>query len=780
VEAAPLVGRTAERDVLSRALARVLGGASTTVVLRGEPGIGKSRLLAHLADEAAAAGFIVLRARASEHETDLPYALWADALSDLPEAGDRHAMHRALRERLEILAAAGPLLVCLDDLHWADPASAEALAALVRRPPAARVLLAGSAREGPSLPPQVELVPLAPLDRAEAAELVGRRADALYAVSGGNPFYLEQLARTPDGRVPPTVAAALAAELAALDEPSRRLLDGAAVAGDPFEPGLAAEIAGMSMDEALPALDVLLARSLVRPTGEGRRHAFRHPVVRQAVYEAAPGGWRLGAHARAAETLERRGASALERAHHVEHAAERGDLDAAALLSAAAVGLQAPAPSAAARLHAAALRLLPDRDDLRARRGQARLSLAESLLAAGDAGEALAMLLEALADADGPARLRLTVAAANAERWLGHDEDARRRLLVALGGLPAEPSADRIRLRLALALTSLLACDLADARAQASDAVADARTLSDPVFEAAGLAVDAVAAVCLADSDGRERLREAEAALDRLSRDELATRLPAFWMHARAHRTLGELEAALRALDRARSLAAGSGREVVLLLATVETAEVLLELGRIADAAAAAEDGVERARLLRNPEWLVWSLRALSQVRLLAGDGAAAAAAADEAAAAGRGCGFYAPVDRPPAAANTPLGRALADLEEGRALAAAGERDAAIPVLLRAEEAFAGFGAERLRGDAARELRRLGRRVQRLAPAPDVDGLSAREQEIAALVAAGRTNREIAEQLVLSTRTVDAHLRRIYGKLGVRSRVELARRHPRT
>jgi DNA-binding NarL/FixJ family response regulator len=138
------------------------------------------------------------------------------------------------------------------------------------------------------------------------------------------------------------------------------------------------------------------------------------------------------------------------------------------------------------------------------------------------------------------------------------------------------------------------------------------------------------------------------------------------------------------------------------------------------------------------------------------------------------------PSDRAEAAADTPLRRAQTDLVDGRALAAVGERDAAIAVLQRAEEAFAGFGAERLRRDAARELRRLGRRVQRLPAASGVDGLTAREREIAGLVAAGRTNREIAEQLVLSTRTVDAHLRRIYGKLGVRSRVELAGRHPRT
>ena len=106
---------------------------------------------------------------------------------------------------------------------------------------------------------------------------------------------------------------------------------------------------------------------------------------------------------------------------------------------------------------------------------------------------------------------------------------------------------------------------------------------------------------------------------------------------------------------------------------------------------------------------------------------------------------------------------------------AAGERDAAREALIEAESAFDGYGALRLRSEATRELRRLGHRVVRAAAAPAGGPLTAREREIAELVAAGRTNREVAEQLVLSPRTIEAHVRNIYGKLGVRSRVELAR-----
>ena len=126
------------------------------------------------------------------------------------------------------------------------------------------------------------------------------------------------------------------------------------------------------------------------------------------------------------------------------------------------------------------------------------------------------------------------------------------------------------------------------------------------------------------------------------------------------------------------------------------------------------------------------------------------------------------------AATDAPLTRARARLAEGQALAAAGMRRPALESLIEAESAFDSYGASRLRSQAARELRRLGHRVLRPA-ATTPDGLTAREREIAELIATGHTNREVADQLVLSTRTIEAHIRNIYAKLGVRSRVELAR-----
>ena len=621
----PLIGRAGEREAIYDALERLRAGTGGIVAIEGEPGIGKSRLLAHLAESAAAEGCTVLAARASEYEADLPYALWTEALDgDLAElgerrlsrlgladpgalaaalpalaplageaaAGDRHHTHRALRDLLERLAATHPLVLCLDDVHWADPASVDALAALAHRAPDAPVLLALAARErqlpaalaaglsGALRDDRATVLAPEPLSEAEAAELVGTAAAAIYPESGGNPFYLEQLARVTgsdgngastaaDGSVPAPVAAALAIELAALGPEARRLLDAAAVAGDPFEPGLAAELAELSEGAALAALDELLERALVRPAGAPRRFAFRHPVVRHAVYAAIPGGWRLGAHARAGAALERRGAGAVERAHHIEHAARPGDEHAIGLLVTAARELQSPAPASAARYYSAALRLLPDQPEQRSRRIEMQARLADAQAAAGDTLGARATLDDALRTAREGERLALTVGMANQEWWLGGHEDARRRLQVALGELPAQPSADRVRLRLALGLMALLACDLREAQAQTSDARDDARAIGDPVFELAASASGALACVAQTDDpEATERLDESAAALERLTIEQLTTRLPALWMHGRARRALGHFEVSIADLERGAAIAAETGRERVLLILT--------------------------------------------------------------------------------------------------------------------------------------------------------------------------------------------------------------------
>jgi predicted ATPase len=400
--ARPTVGRDRELQGLDAALEALDDDVPGCLAIEGEPGIGKSRLLRELRDRAEARGHLVLCGAAAEFERSMPFSVWADALGayvaaqelELPDADDlaeilpalrrpgaagsavaddRYRAHRAMRGLLALLATDRPLVLALDDLHWSDQASIDLVAALLRRGPSAPVLLVLAFRPGQApqgltaalATPAVQRIALEPLSERDAAELLGDGPDArtIFRRAGGNPFYLEQLARVAPhdgsdaagatgegaGDIPAAVAASLAEELAALSPAQRALLEGAAVAGEPFEPDLAAAVGELSLDEGLDALDALLARDLLRPTTVPRRFRFRHPLVRRAVYDATRGGWRLAAHARAVSALTARGAATTELAHHVERCAARGDEEAIALLTAAGVATAPRAPAAAAR-----------------------------------------------------------------------------------------------------------------------------------------------------------------------------------------------------------------------------------------------------------------------------------------------------------------------------------------------------------------------------------------------------------------------------------------------
>ena len=807
-------------------------------------------------------------------------------------------------------------MLVLDDLHWADPASVDLVGALLRRPPDAAVLLALGARPRPA-PERLSAafdrahrartlvrIELAPLTPAEAEELLGARGDAaaLYEEAGGNPFYLEQLARSPARGasasgpelggldVPAAVAAALAEELARLAGEPRRVLAGAAVAGDPFTPELAAAAAGTGETAVLDAVDTLLGLDVVRITDAPRRFRFRHPLVRRAVYESTPAGWRLGAHERSAAALAAAGAPAADRAPHVERAGRAGDAAAVAVLREAGEAAAHRAPASAARWFGGALRLLGERAPAE-QRVELLLARARTLAAGGRFEDGRMALLESLGLVPPEAvalRVRLTSACAGIEHLLGRHEEAHARLVGAMEHLPDRAAPEAAALMIELAMDGFALMDYERMRMWGERALRSARPLGDrPLIAAAAALLAFASAAACATADGEAHSTEAARLVGDLADDELAARLDAAANLAGAELYLDRYADAEAHAARALAVAAATGQSELIPITYSILGQVKLLRGEPAEAAALLDDAVEGARLSGNVQalagnlvnrsltavaagdlelaldtaqedaeltrgldqslvcaagyalatarleggdpagavaalvgaaggeelvlipgvWRVRGLELLTRGRLALGDAdaAAQAAAGAQAAAATLGlCVAHSVADRADAAvalaagdpgraaeralasaaaadaAGAPIEAALARTLAGRALARCDRRGHAIAELERAADELHARGARRFRDAADRELRRLGRRPHRRtrpgsAGGTGIETLTEREQEVARLVVDRRTNAEIADALFLSPKTVETHLRNIFHKLGVSSRVAVAR-----
>ena len=953
-----LVGRAEELGAFNQLLAALDSGEGAAVALVGEPGIGKTRLLAELAARSDARGHLVLSGSASELERDLPFWVFVDALEEYiqaldprvlasldedvrtelgrvfpslsalaadrpPASHERYRSHRAVSALLARLASTTPVVLVLDDLHWADTASIELLGALLRRPPAS-VLMALAMRQR-QLPERLSAalesahradalarIELLPLSRSESGELLGTsvngsKAAALYEESGGNPFYLEHLARSmseapatgTSGRelwlgdvdVPPSVAAALAEELALLSEGSRVVLEGAAVAGDPFEPELAAAAASTQEACAIEALDELLQLGLVRETYVPRRFRFRHPLVRRAVYESTPAGWRLGAHERTARALEDRGAPAAARAHHIERSARQGDLSAIATLRSAGEATAHRAPASAARWFGGALSLLPA-DTAVEERVELLLAQAGSLAAIGQFSESHAALIECLALAPAKAtaqRVRLITACAGVEHLLGRHQEAHLRLLDALDDLEDECSAEGVALMIELAVDGFYRMEYEPMRGWAERALSAARTLGSPPLTAAALALLTYAATLDgAMAEAKDTWSEAVVLVDALSDGELALRLDAAVNLAAAELDLERFAEAGAHAERAMAVGEATGQSDIVPILVYCLAWVRRRRGELASSAELLDDAVESARLSGNDHSLAGNLLNQSLTALAAGDielaltaaaesvdlsarfdkglvsasashalasallehGAAAEAVealsgcaggvdfplipsawrthflelltrcwlelgrieeAGQAAAAAAMCAeafglrlAAALADRAVAAValasreldiaaekalasatvadavGVPIEAALSRMLAGRALAQDGELERATAELTKAAEAFHSSGALRYRDQAEQQLRQFGQHIHRRTRAGKSDGvgvelLTERQLQIARLVVARRTNPQIASELFLSQKTIESHMHNMFNKVGVSSRVDLAR-----
>ncbi len=682
-----IVGRDVELAELDAALARLAEKRTGILGISGDPGIGKTRLLRELRARAVAAEHLVLVGSASEFERDLPFSAFVDALdpflatidadrlrkmgvahhrelaaifpslADLTEeeASDavveRHRAHRAISGLLTGLGATRGLVLLIDDLHWADEATLELLRALVRRPPEGAVLIATGYRPqqavlefrnalATGLPSgTTALIELRPLSAEASADLIDpgvpeRLRAPLLDAAAGNPFYLEQLSRTPDALIdapdvaeevleggfliPAPISASLADELRSQDAEVAKLLRGAAVAGEPFGLRLAAEVAEVDPDAAFDLIDSAIAAGLVRAARTPGQFGFRHPLLRRAVYASAGDGWRIAAHGRAAAALGAAGADPAQRAHHVAIASSPGDLEAIELLREAAGRTVGQAPLSAAEWLGSALAKTPDAESelrraLLADRGRA-------LLAGGQLVEA--QRVDGRGRGDGGRRRRSPASdRAGRDRPVGGPDGrgraaARERCARSWATTPPRrppssscgcctcgagtgstrrpsPTGRRRWPRLSAATTSRCSrwCRLrSQRRLRASTSRPRPRTT-------------------------RPRWRRWSASRRASSRRILDAFYSLGWAAIHLERYEEALDYFRRGLDIA--LRANVARHMMTLRS--EQAEALIRMGRAADAVAQADEAVEAARLHPSPRYLWWSLWIQSSALVRAG-----------------------------------------------------------------------------------------------------------------------------------------------------------------
>ena len=372
----------------------------------------------------------------------------------------------------------------------------------------------------------------------------------------------------------------------------------------------------------LEGIDELLRLDVIRQTDVPRRFRFRHPLVRRAVYDSTPGGWRLGAHERTAEALEGRGATASARAHHVERAARQGDTAAVAILREAGESVAHRAPASAARWFAGAIRLLPD-DAPAEERVELLLAHAGALAATGRYAEAHTVLLESIVlvpEESLGLRVKLTAACAGVEHLLGRHEAASARLHGALNTLDST-SPEAVALMLELATDGFYRMEYEPMREWARRALATARPLEDPALTAAALASAAFAGAldCAIEEAQAYRLEAAEL-VDAMSDQDLARRLDAAVNLAGAELYLDRFLECGAHLERTIAVGRATGQTDFVPMAFSMLGWVKMVLGQFAEGGELLDGAVEGARLSGHDQTLALNLLNRSLTALGAGD----------------------------------------------------------------------------------------------------------------------------------------------------------------
>jgi DNA-binding CsgD family transcriptional regulator len=800
-----LYGRDDESLQIERMLAEARKAGSSALVLAGEPGIGKTTLLAHTRDRAR--GFQVLAATGVSSERAVSFAgldqilgSVRDSFDDIPPPQaralraaldlssssrlDRDAVLRGTHSVLTALAADKPVLCTVDDSDLLDTGSLAALAFAARRLGTERIAMVFARRDTAEIAtldglPTLEL---RGLDLEEARALLDARrpgvvapgvVERLVASTGGNPLALLQ---APDvltdaqlaGRAPleypipvgERIVEAFATRANRLSKDARAALVTAAAADTQTmrvltEDGAIPEITREALDECEAGEFFAIRKGLL---------VFPHPLARAAVYRAASPSAQRDAHRRlaAASTGDRR-------ALHLAAAAAGPDEDAAAELERAGLrSLRRSGYATAAAWLEQAAELTPDGAD-RARR------------------MALAAVTASVAGA--PLRAR-ELAAAGLE---AADEPAVRDALGGVGALL--DSAERTAADAGPFLTgglTLLGLEPAE-EPEALVRVADERFETHADEGALQTAVDAAVAAA------REREAEwflpralvhrarlhiqagswAEAEADALEAKALADRLgdvrsraDACVLRAGIEARRGRVHDCVELLDEFVALAdTGGARAVragVLGLLDLGVGRINEAIDELEAAGALSRDAERRAALTVGTDLVEALVRAGRDAD--AGADGAHHAAWRRALLTGDADAFEEALADP---ALSPFDRARIELSRGERLRRAGERSAARENLRAAHELFEGLGADPWAARTRDELAATGETARRRDPST-VDQLTPQELRVLNAVAAGASMKEAAQTLFLSPRTVEFHLGKVYRKLGVHSRKELA------
>jgi DNA-binding NarL/FixJ family response regulator len=345
-----LVGRARELEELDRALAEAQAGSGATVLLAGEAGIGKTRLASELMNRADEAGFEALVGRSIDFVgTELPYQPFVEALRPLGEQWQiegetTRGQLRVFEEALALLsrrAGIAPLLLVLEDLHWADTSTLDLVVFLAHNIEATRFLLLGTYRaDEPSSSERMRrladgvrrsgsavVLGLGPLEREELVELLAARSgeslragvtDVIAARSEGNPFFAEELlaAASEGTELPLGVRDLLLVRTAGLDSPTQGLLRIAAATGRDVGYSLICATAGLPEADVRDRLRQAVEHDVLVADPEAGTFRFRHALLAEAIYATILPGEREELHGRIAEELERAGAASAELAPH--------------------------------------------------------------------------------------------------------------------------------------------------------------------------------------------------------------------------------------------------------------------------------------------------------------------------------------------------------------------------------------------------------------------------------------------------------------------------------